>query len=233
VSPARASPHSFNPAYIGSRPELISLVPVHCSNVLDLGCATGVLGKTLKDQRPGVRVTGVEIDAEMASVAAQWLDRVVIADLTNMEAALTELGAGEFDCLVFGDILEHLPDPWATLTAVLKILAPDGWVVASVPNVGHLDTIANLVLRGRWPYRNAGIHDRTHLRFFALQNVRTLFAGSDLEIVTLRRVYRLIERSHRINEIARFFALPGLRNLLTFQYLVLARRRPGPRSQRA
>ena len=64
---------------------------------------------------------------------------------------------------------------WAVLRAAVRYLEPEGVVIASIPNVGHLDTICNLVFRGLWPYRERGIHDRTHLRFFARGNIDELF----------------------------------------------------------
>ena len=71
--------------------------------------------------------------------------------------------------------------------------------------------------------RDRGIHDRTHLRFFTRRNVVELFRSAGLEIESVDAKYRLVERPHRINRFAKYFALPGLRGFLAFQYLVTAR----------
>jgi 2-polyprenyl-3-methyl-5-hydroxy-6-metoxy-1,4-benzoquinol methylase len=207
-------------AYTGARPDLLALVPGAARRILDVGCATGAFGAALKRERPGAVVVGIEIDLEMAALAEEPLDRVLAEPV---EQALAELAGERFDCVVCGDVLEHLADPWSVLRGLAGLLDEGGAVVASVPNAGHLDTLVNLVLRRRWPYRERGIHDETHLRFFALANVRALFAQAGLEIVALRRHYRLIDRPHRVNRLAPLLALPGLRELLAYQYLVLAR----------
>ena len=95
-------------------------------------------------------------------------------------------------------------------------------MVASLPNVRHYSTLLSVFLFKRWPYRDRGIHDRTHLRFFAERNVRELFEGADLEITTIRRQYRVLEPPYRINRFSLLLAVPPLRDLLTFQYLIVA-----------
>ena len=226
---AATSPEThFKQAYTGSRPDLLALVPPGARRILDVGCATGALGAAIRAERAGAVVVGVEADPELAALAEERLDRVLTEPV---ERALESLEGERFDCVVCGDVLEHLADPWAVLRALAALLDEGGAVVASVPNAGHLDTLVNLAFRRRWPYRERGIHDETHLRFFALANIRALFAQAGLEIAVLRRHYRLVERPHRLNRLAPLFALPGLRELLAFQYLVLARRgrpaRPG------
>ncbi len=217
----------FNPSYIGSRPDLVERLPSECRNVLDLGCATGEVGAAVKRRIPGARVTGVELDGPMAAIAASKLDRVVAADLEDAQAIAQALGGEPFDGVVAGDILEHLVDPWRTLRILTTVLAPDAVIVASLPNVGFWDTSWNVLIRKRWPYRPRGIHDSTHLRFFARRNLEPLFAQAGYRVERIDRSYRLIERPHRRNRYARFAAIPGLRDLLTFQFLVIARRDGG------
>lgn len=216
VQPARTL------AYTGDRPDLRRLIPARCTTVLDVGCAAGALGAALKAERPGVRVTGIEQDSELAAVARERLDAVVEGDLEALDALSPGLEP-VYDCIVCGDVLEHLRDPWQTLRRLREHVAPGGVVVASLPNAGHFATVANLVFARRWPYREVGIHDRTHLRFFALANVRALFGSAGLEIVELCRTYRLVEQGHRIDRLAPLLAVPPLRDLLTFQYLVVSR----------
>ena len=213
----------FKPSYVGSRSDLLALLPPDRRRVLDAGCATGELGRRLKELQPGAHVTGIELDARMAAEAETKLDRVVVGDLAALPALRPALGEERFDCIVCADVLEHLVDPWRCLRELASLLAEEGVVLASLPNVAHLDTLLNLVVLRRWPYRERGIHDRTHLRFFALANVHALLAQAGLEVVVLRRNLRLLEGTTRLSTVARALAVPGLRDLLTFQYLVLAR----------
>ena len=212
----------FKQSYTGPRGDLARVVPESCRSFLDVGCATGELGASLKRSRPGARVVGIELDRAMAAEAADKLDRVLVGDAGTV---LHELDGERFDCVLCGDVLEHLADPWGVLRGLADLLEPGGHVAASIPNVGHLDTLLSVFLRRRWPYRERGIHDATHLRWFARRNVGELFEQAGLDVVILRRNLRIVERPHGLNRLARFAALPGLRDLLTFQFVVLGTKR--------
>lgn len=177
-----------HPAYANPRPEVTPLVPAGARRVLDVGCSTGHLGEALRVR--GHEVVGVEADPALADQARSRLETVVRADVEALAAAGTDPG-GPFDCVVCADVLEHLRDPWRVVAWAEGLLSPGGSLVVSVPNIRHLQTLWNIVVRRRWPYRSVGIFDRTHLRFFARANLEELLAGTPLEIVELHRAYRL------------------------------------------
>jgi 2-polyprenyl-3-methyl-5-hydroxy-6-metoxy-1,4-benzoquinol methylase len=91
----------------------------------------------------------------------------------------------ELDCVVFNDVLEHVADPWAVLTGTVCRLSTSGAVFASIPNVRHYRVLWDLGIRGRWEYRDTGILDRTHLRFFTESSIRALFETSGYRIESL------------------------------------------------
>ena len=212
----------FNPSYVGPRRDVMKLVPEGVKRVLDVGCSNGTLGQALK-QRDGAHVTGIELDEAMGVEARRRLDAVHVASVDD-DALFEALGDRTFDCVIFADLLEHLVDPWTTLGRFVERLEPDGVVVASLPNIRHFTTIRTLLFQGYWPYRDRGIHDRTHMRFFTLRNIRELFESAGLTIRQVDRNYRLIERPHRFNRFAPLLAWPVLRELIAFQYLVQAGR---------
>ena len=211
----------FNPSYIGRRSDVERLLPPGARTVLDVGCSVGSLGASIKAST-GAQVTGIEYSPAMAAEAEKVLDRVFVGDATAVIDG-TALEGMRFDAIIFADVLEHLPDPWLTLRRAVRLLSPGGIIIASLPNIRHVSTIFHLVVLGYWPYRDRGIHDRTHLRFFTRRNVLELFRSADLSIDSIDAKYRLIERPHRVNRFAKYFALPGLRGFLAFQYLVTAR----------
>ena len=122
----------------------------------------------------------------MAERARCWLDRVVTADV---ERDGFPFAPASFDALIFADVLEHLLDPWRVLREAVEVLAEDGVVVASIPNVQNLDVLRRL-LRGRWDYRERGILDFGHLRFFTLHGIRGLFAQAGLTMEHIGHRYR-------------------------------------------
>jgi 2-polyprenyl-3-methyl-5-hydroxy-6-metoxy-1,4-benzoquinol methylase len=146
--------------------------------VLDVGCATGYLGEALAAQ--GCTVTGVEYDPKAAAAAREHIEEVVEADLNVTE--LTDLFPGrEFDAIVFGDVLEHLMDPDAVLRSAVRLLAVGGAVILGIPNVTH-GSVRLALLQGRWDYRETGLLDRTHIRFFTRESVVQMVTDAGLHI---------------------------------------------------
>jgi 2-polyprenyl-3-methyl-5-hydroxy-6-metoxy-1,4-benzoquinol methylase len=212
----------FNPSYIGVRYDILNLIPRSAKKILDVGCSVGTLGKQIK-QKYNVEVVGLEVNKEMALIAKNNVDKVIIADVEELNFN-HYFPAGYFDCIIFADILEHLKDPWSVLTNINDMLSEEGIVIASIPNIRHYTTIVELVVKGYWPYRERGIHDKTHLRFFTLKNIKEMFDSSGLKINKIERNYRIIENPHPYNKFSRFFVLPVIKEFLTFQYVVVARK---------
>lgn len=163
------------------QPYIMALNP---KRVLDVGCAEGRLGEALKEQ--GVEwVEGVENDWDVYPKAKERLDEVYVCDAGNLYFSPDRNGA-EFDVVVFGDILEHLEDPWGVVKSARRWLVPGGHIVVSIPNVGFADVVLKCAAQ-HWCYTNSGILDRTHLRFFTKEGVRDLF--SDYTIETLESLH--------------------------------------------
>ena len=214
--------NNFNPSYIGMRNDILDLIPDNVNKVLDIGCSTGTLVEKIK-KRNRAEVVGIEVNEQMAKVAKEKLDQVIIGDVERINLA-DHLAPNYFDCIIFADILEHLENPWEVLKNVKSFLNDEGIIIASIPNVRHYTTIINLVIKGYWPYRERGIHDKSHLRFFALKNIRDMFQNADFKIVRIERNHRVIESPHWWNRFSKYFALPPFKELLTFQYLIVAKK---------
>ncbi|HDD44769.1 MAG TPA: class I SAM-dependent methyltransferase [Candidatus Desulfofervidus auxilii] len=213
----------LNPSYIGRRDDILNLIPNNVNKVLDVGCSVGVLGEQIK-QRNSAEVVGIEVDEQMAKIAKEKLDKVIIGDIEKINLA-DYFTPDYFDCIIFADILEHLKDPWRVLKNTTSFLSDGGVIVISIPNVRHYTTILNLLFKGYWPYRERGIHDKTHLRFFTLKNVKEMIRDAGLKIVKIKRNYRIIEKPHRLNRFSKYFAFPFIKDFLTFQYLIVCKKR--------
>ena len=151
-------------------------------SVLDVGCATGYLAEALAAQ--GCTVSGIEYDAEAAEQARPHLARLVVADLTAVR--LADAFDGErFDVVVFGDVLEHLPDAEAVLRGARDVLADGGHVVISIPNVAH-GSVRLALLQGRWQYTDTGLLDRTHIRFVTRESLHRLLADAGFVATEVR-----------------------------------------------
>jgi len=133
------------------------------ARVLDLGCGAGGLGQLLRP-RGMDRIDGITYNPAEAEVARQWYQHVAVADLDQCELA-TLLGEQRYDVIVCADVLEHLRAPERLLAQCRQHLAPGGQLLVSIPNAGHAGLIGEL-MAGRLQYREEGLLDRTHLRFF-------------------------------------------------------------------
>ena len=154
--------------------------------VLDVGCATGYLGEALV--RRGCRVVGVEADPAAAAAASRVYEAVFVADLDQVDLTATLAGA-RFDVVIFGDVLEHLKDPDRLLAQAQVLLAKDGYVVASIPNIAHA-SVSLALLRGEFRYQERGLLDSTHLRFFTLDSIRAMFERAGYTLTAVHRSER-------------------------------------------
>ena len=170
---------------------VVGLVP-RGARVLEFGCATGYMSGVLKE-RLGCRVTGIELSPEAAALAQECCDRVVAADAETLDVERV-FGDERFDAIIFADVLEHLRDPGIVLQRIRALLAEGGAVVASIPNVAH-GSVRLALLGGEFRYRDAGLLDRTHLRFFTRETVQDLFEGSGYAITHWRHRRLGIEES--------------------------------------
>jgi 2-polyprenyl-3-methyl-5-hydroxy-6-metoxy-1,4-benzoquinol methylase len=170
--------HGLSPAHRF----LLDSVPAG-ARVLDVGCATGYLAAELA--RRGCRVIGVEADPVAAERARVHCEALVIGDVEDEDCRSALAALAPFDIVLCGDVLEHLRDPWTALRALAALSARDGRVVLSVPNVAHW-TGRRALARGRFPYAEHGLFDRTHLRFFTRASARELAQSAGLRVVEER-----------------------------------------------
>lgn len=137
--------------------------------VLEVGCNTGETSLVLK--RNGCEVTGIEINRAAAKIAKNICKEVIIGDIEKDET--WEKIKGEFDVIIFADILEHLKNPREILKKIKRYLKEDGFLIISLPNIANWRIRLSLLF-GRFEYKSTGILDETHLRFYTLKSAQEL-----------------------------------------------------------
>lgn len=152
---------------------------------------------------------------------AHKLDFAFCGDLTDPAFVDAIMAAeGPFDTILCLDVLEHLPDPWATAARLEAMLAPGGTLVVSLPNVRHYTVSLPLMFAGRWTYGDAEVLDRTHLRFFVKRTARALVEGAGLAVDRVVPVPR-----QRLRDIWLLRGLGWLgEGLIALQYVIVARK---------
>lgn len=203
------------------RPEVAAHIPVTTTSALDVGCAVGGFGESLREVLgPSTRIVGIDPVRTAVETARNGgaFDEVHHGYFPDD----LPLASNAFDLICFNDVLEHTVDPWEVLRRTRDRLTPNGHVLACIPNVQYAPVMWNL-LRGDFTYTEHGVMDRTHLRFFTRRTMIDLFESSGYEVLTCTGVNNIIRdvpalgRGHRRK----------LRHLLGpaqwIQYVVLAR----------
>lgn len=156
--------------------------------VLEIGCGPGSVTKILT-QQGSCQVTGLELDPEAIKKVTPYCAQVMQADLNSSEWPSLLDGIEKFDVVVAADVLEHLYDPWTTLQRMVPFINSNGYLVISLPHVGHAAVISCLI-NGDFEYRDWGLLDRTHIRFFGLKNIESLLTQARLKIIEVRYVIK-------------------------------------------
>ncbi len=169
--------------YQNPREDLVALVEGSGLTVLDIGCGAGATGKRLLDLGKARWVSGVEVVPLQAELARKVLNETLTGDLSQMEFPWSP---GHFDCIITGDVLEHLADPWSVLRRLRLLITPGGTLIVSLPNVRHWWVLRDLVLRGEWRYRQDGVLDETHLRFFTRRSSLRMLEETGFRVKSVR-----------------------------------------------
>jgi len=181
----------ISPYYEWFRKDVIAAVPPTAKCVLSVGCAAGLTEAELVKR--GIKVVGIELNPEAAAIARQRGLIILEGDVSEIDISA---GSDYYDCLIYADILEHLPDPVAVLKRHIKYLKTNGIVYVSIPNFRHYSVFWELFVRGHVRYKDAGVLDRTHLRITTRKMVLEWFQQTDLEL--LRFHYSIPGRRNRL-----------------------------------
>ncbi|ACL22467.1 Methyltransferase type 12 [Desulfitobacterium hafniense DCB-2] len=148
--------------------------------VLEFGPASGVMTRYMKNKL-GCQVYIVEFDKDSYQLAIQYAVDGWCGDIEDGEW-IEKFADARFDTIIFADVLEHLKDPEKVLSLTKEMLADDGSVIFSVPNIAFGDIVMNLMC-DRFQYTSLGLLDNTHLRFFARESLKPFAQQAGYTIV--------------------------------------------------
>jgi len=195
---------------------IASLIPEGHHVILDVGCAAGVLGRRLKELNKAKEMVGVEIFKEAADEAEKYYDTIYRGDIEELILPYEAY----FDFVVCADILEHVRDPWNILRQIHTWLKNDGSLIICIPNVRYWKVLRDLVFHGNWEYTDAGILDKTHLRFFTRRSFLEPLAEVGFEVQYMR-----MEISGIKHEIANRITLRCFQEFMGKQITIMAKKR--------
>jgi 2-polyprenyl-3-methyl-5-hydroxy-6-metoxy-1,4-benzoquinol methylase len=163
------------------RMEIRQFLPESAATVLEVGCGTGATLSWLKTSMGYEKTIGIELMEEMAYSEKNNIDKVLVGSIEEMD--LSELFKYEsIDLILCLDVLEHLNNPWKVIEELAAILKKGGTIIASIPNIRNIDITSDLIFKGDWAYKDEGILDRTHIRFFTKKTAIALMKSGGLKI---------------------------------------------------
>jgi 2-polyprenyl-3-methyl-5-hydroxy-6-metoxy-1,4-benzoquinol methylase len=164
-----------------ARSEIEPYLPARVERMLDLGCGAGATTAFVKAKRPVAWAGGVEIMPDEARAAEAVCDRVWCGSIETLRLE-DAIAPASLDLLLCLDVLEHLADPWSVVRKLSPLLRPGGRLIVSIPNIRHAKFIWRLLTRGDFRYTDAGLLDRTHLRFFVRDTAIALATSGGLRL---------------------------------------------------
>ena len=160
--------------------------------ILEVGCGPGSQSKVFREQL-GCDVVGMEIDPARAEKARAYCREVHIANLETDDLG-NFLGEEKFDVVVCADVLEHLRNPEALLLKLKGFLKPEGYLVTSIPNITHASIVYEMI-HGRFEYRNEGLLDSTHIKFFSCASALSLIEEAGYWVDDLQKSRSLAQHT--------------------------------------
>lgn len=203
--------------YSNVRSDILAMVEGTGLRLLEVGCGSGSTLLHAKQTGIASKIVGVEYVTDVAKIAQERGVQNIYTGDFSLVAKKISTQEGRFDTILFGDVLEHMIDPWTALAQAKDLLVDGGQIVASVPNFRYWRVMYNVFFRGNFRYESDGIMDRTHLRFFCRRNILEMISDQ-FEIV---REHAVLPKSGKLLNV---FSLGLLKEFGTLQYVVSARK---------
>lgn len=197
----------------GSRPDVVALIPGANNRIIELGCGAGMTLQSAREAGKASEIVGIDIIGRLPQ--HDLLNRYYQGDIDTLPL---DMERGSFDVALCADVLEHLVDPWNTLKKLAVLLKPGGTLIVSIPNARDYTLALKLLFTGNFQYRNEGLLDKGHLRFFCKQNMVHLVRQAGFEVI------KFDFKVQKLRKILYYLSCGLLEQFVVKQYLIVARR---------
>lgn len=186
------------------------------ARVLEIGCGSGRLANLLSLKKK-CRVYCIEKDPRFAAIAKTKCVEMQNIDIENQEPPYTPQF---FDCIILGNVLEHMREPVRVLRSLGKYISQDGFLIYSVPNIVNWHS-RSMIFSGRFEYADSGVFDKNHLRFFNLKTAKKLAMDAGYRITWIDVTPSIYFYKERLNFIWYKLA-KSWKNLFADEFIIKA-----------
>ena len=168
--------------YHSTRIEMVDFLPSEYSKVLEIGCNEGNFRQFTSKQ---CEYWGIEPFEEAANIAKTKIDKVLVGFYDKIA---NEIPSNYFDLIIAFDVIEHMEQPWNFLQSIKEKMTANASIVLSIPNVRCYSNLKELLYKKDWKYKDWGILDITHLRFFTEKSIIRLLNENGFEIEKIQGI---------------------------------------------
>jgi len=122
-------------------------------------------------------VWGIEPNTSACLEAEKMLTKVINRHFDKS----FDYGNQQFDAIFFNDVLEHMEYPYEALLLAKTLLANNGVIISSIPNMRHYSVLIDLFFKNNFQYKESGITDYSHLRFFTSKTILNMHEECGLD----------------------------------------------------
>jgi 2-polyprenyl-3-methyl-5-hydroxy-6-metoxy-1,4-benzoquinol methylase len=165
------------------------LIPQNVRRILDIGGGHGGNGMVIKKKKNAEFLCCIDISREALDSIEYNVDakqQCNIEEPDTIESVFSR--HGPFDLILILDVLEHLVDPWRVVARLNRLMSIGDSIIVSIPNIQNYRYVIRSAL-GTFDYKNTGLFDRTHLRFFSKKSAIKLMTSSGLKLIATERTF--------------------------------------------
>jgi 2-polyprenyl-3-methyl-5-hydroxy-6-metoxy-1,4-benzoquinol methylase len=201
--------------YEPCRKDILSLIPRDVQRVLSVGCSCGSTESELVKQ--GIEVVGIPLNCIIRVTAEARGIKVVSPDF---ECAMADLRGEDFDCILFPDVLQHLPDPISVVRNFLNLLRTSGSIIISVPNFHYPPIVRKKMLWKLLLSKANGMHifKKYKINFTTRSMIDSWMERCGLHVV--RSSGQIEPGAHRFNRLT----MGSMKSILSRNVVVLCNR---------
>jgi 2-polyprenyl-6-hydroxyphenyl methylase / 3-demethylubiquinone-9 3-methyltransferase len=187
--------HDLNPLRLRYIDRAVSLSG---KQALDVGCGGGILSEAMT--RAGARVLGIDLSQAVLDVAElHALEGNIAVEYRAVAAEeLAKQRAADFDVVTCMEMLEHVPDPAASIAALASLVKPGGAVIVSTLNRNPL-AFAVAIIGAEYIARALPRGTHEYLKFIRPSELARWGRKAGLELRDLTGIaYNPITRAFRL-----------------------------------